>query len=54
MSKVKSNFKKLILGKMRNRNRRIPVFVIARTHRKIVYNIFRRNWRTNKLKIKVK
>ncbi|MCX8167163.1 MAG: 50S ribosomal protein L39e [Candidatus Micrarchaeota archaeon] len=54
MSVSKSNMKKMILGKHKRMNRRIPLFVIAKTHRKIIQNKFRRNWRTDKLKIKIK
>lgn len=50
MSK-KSLKKKKRLAKAFRRNRRIPLFVIAKTKRKITYNKFRRNWRTDKLKI---
>lgn len=54
MSVKKSLRKKLVLGRMRSQNKRTPVFVIAKTHRKVSYNKFRREWRTDKLKLKVK
>ncbi len=54
MSVPKSLKKKLMLGKARRKNRRLPVFVIAKTKRRITYNKFRRQWRTQKLKLKVK
>jgi len=51
MSK-KSAKKKQMLGKQLKRNRRIPVLAMLRTHRKISYNKFQRDWRHRKLKIK--
>ncbi len=44
--------KKLRLGKKLKQSRRIPLLTIVRTHRKIEQNIFRRDWRHRKLKIK--
>ncbi len=41
--------KKARLAKAERRNRRIPAFVIIRTKRRILYNIHRRQWRTDKL-----
>ncbi|MCL5675203.1 MAG: 50S ribosomal protein L39e [Candidatus Marsarchaeota archaeon] len=52
MSK-KSMEKKLRLGKELKRNRRVPVLAILRTHRKVQYNKFQRDWRRRKLRIKV-
>ncbi len=52
MSK-KSTEKKLRLGKELKRNRRVPVLAILRTHRKVQYNKFQRDWRRRKLRIKV-
>ena len=51
MSK-KSMQTKMILGKRLKRSRRIPVLAIVRTHRRIEYNKFRREWRRNKMRIK--
>ena len=48
----KSVKKKQMLGKQLKRNRRIPVLAMLRTHRKISYNKFQRDWRHRKLKIK--
>ncbi len=45
--------KKLRLGKELKRNRRVPVLAILRTHRKVQYNKFQRDWRRRKLRIKV-
>jgi len=42
---------KEMLGKALKQNRRIPLFVIAKTGRKVTRNIVRRNWRSQKLKI---
>ncbi|MGC9099313.1 MAG: 50S ribosomal protein L39e [Candidatus Micrarchaeia archaeon] len=50
MSK-KSVEKKLRLGKKLKENRRIPVLAMLRTHRKIEYNKFQRDWRHRKLRI---
>ena len=52
MSKIKSSRVKATLGKMIKRNRRIPLFVIAKTNRKVVQNRERRSWRTQKLKMR--
>ncbi|MGC8628806.1 MAG: 50S ribosomal protein L39e [Candidatus Micrarchaeia archaeon] len=52
MSK-KSLKKKLMLGKRLKQNRRIPVLALLRTHRRIEYNKFQRDWRHRKLKLHV-
>ncbi len=49
MSKNKSPEKKRVLTKARKQNRRIPLFVIARTKRKVMRNPRTRNWRSKKL-----
>lgn len=46
----KSYARKRRLAKATRQNRRLPVFVIVRTKRKITQNSRRRNWRTAKLK----
>ncbi len=51
MSK-KSAKKKRMLGKRMKQSRRIPLLAIMRTHRRVAYNKFRRDWRHRKLKIK--
>jgi|BEDMetMinimDraft_2_1075160.scaffolds.fasta_scaffold55054_2 Ribosomal L39 protein. len=51
MSK-KSVEKKLRLGKKLKENRRIPVLAMLRTHRRIEYNKFQRDWRHRKLRIR--
>ncbi|MFA6490080.1 MAG: 50S ribosomal protein L39e [Candidatus Micrarchaeia archaeon] len=52
MSKIKTARAKATLGKMIKRNRRIPLFVIAKTNRKVSQNSERRNWRSQKLKMR--
>ena len=52
MSRIKTPQLKATLGKMIKRNRRIPLFVIAKTNRRVVQNKERRNWRTQKLKMR--
>lgn len=52
MSKIKTTRAKATLGKMIKRNRRIPLFVIAKTNRKVSQNSERRNWRSQKLKMR--
>ncbi len=49
----KSVERKKILGNRMKRSRRIPVLAILRTHRRIEYNTFKRDWRHRKLKLKV-
>ncbi len=51
MSK-KSVVKKRRLAKMAKRNRRMPALAMIRTHRRLQSNIYARNWRSRKLKIK--
>ncbi|MFH1306919.1 MAG: 50S ribosomal protein L39e [Candidatus Micrarchaeota archaeon] len=53
MSK-KSSRKKAMLGKKLKQNRRIPLFVVARTNRRVISNNRRRAWRNQKMKIKEK
>jgi large subunit ribosomal protein L39e len=50
MSK-RSGDKKKRLCKAARKNRRIPAFAIIRTKRKVSQNRYRRNWRTEKLRI---
>lgn len=52
MSKIKSARKKATLGKAMKQNRRIPLFVIARTNRKVTQNREVRSWRNQKLKMR--
>jgi large subunit ribosomal protein L39e len=50
---VKSSKKKKMLGKALKQNRRLPLFVMARTGRRVTANIVRRRWRNEKMKLKV-
>lgn len=50
MSK-KTLAKKQKLAKANRRNSRIPAFVMLKTARKVTQNPYRRNWRTDKLRI---
>ena len=52
MSKIKTARAKATLGKMIKRNRRIPLFVIAKTNRRVVQNRERRQWRSQKLNMR--
>ncbi len=54
MSARKSNAKKRALGKALRQNRRLPIFVIAKTKRKVSRNPKARHWRGKKLDLKVK
>ena len=51
MSSNKTRTFKKRLGKAARRNRRIPLFVIAKTKRKIRFNRNTRNWLQRKLKL---
>lgn len=51
MSK-KSSEKKARLSKAMKQNRRVPLFVVAKTNKKVVSNPIRRSWRNKKLKLK--
>lgn len=48
--KRRSLTRKKRLAKARRKARRIPVFVTAKTNRRIMFNTHRRDWRTEKLK----
>jgi ribosomal protein L39E len=52
MSKIKTSRVKATLGKMIKRNRRLPLFVIAKTNRKVTRNTEVRSWRNQKLKMR--
>ncbi len=47
----KTPLKKARLAHAQGTNRRIPVFVVAKTNRKVMQNRERRNWRTQKLRL---
>ena len=44
----------MALAKKIKQNRRLPIFVIARTARRLTRNVKTRNWRSKKLKLKIK
>lgn len=48
MAKNNLTLKLWLIAKAK-RSRRIPIFVVAKTGRRIVSNKFRRNWRRDKL-----
>ncbi len=50
MTSVKSYAKKSRLMKARRQNRRVPLWVMVKTKRKVSNNPKRRNWRHAKLK----
>lgn len=50
MSK-KSPIKKAKLARAARQNRRVPIFVMAKTNRRVTQNVSRRSWRTQKLKM---
>lgn len=52
MSRIKTPRTKATLGKMIKRNRRIPLFVIAKTNRRVTQNRERRQWRSQKLNMR--
>lgn len=52
MSRNKTASTKEKLGKALKQNRRIPLFAIARTNRRVTVNRMRRHWRNQKLKLK--
>ncbi len=54
MSRNRSKEKKAVLTKAISQNRRMPIFVIARTARKVSRNSKTRSWRSEKMKVKVK
>ena len=52
MSGNKTPGMKAKLGRKLRQNRRVPLFVIAKTNRKVTQNIRRRSWRTQKMDLK--
>ncbi|HUY70135.1 MAG TPA: hypothetical protein VMV00_01035 [Candidatus Baltobacteraceae bacterium] len=47
----KTQTKKRRLGKKLKQTRRMPLLVTLRTHRKLQFNRFSRNWRKQKIKL---
>jgi len=54
MARNKSAEKKALLSKAVRQNRRLPVFVIARTARRLTRNPRARSWRYRRLKIRTR
>ena len=54
MARYKSSAKKLKLAKAGRVNRRVPIFVIAKTKRKVRFNPRTRHWRRQKLDLRMK
>lgn len=54
MARNKSKEKKAVLSKINTQNRRVPIFAIAKTKRKVRRNPLQRHWRHRKLGLKVK
>ncbi len=53
MGKNKSEKLKKALSKALRQNRRVPIFAIAKTARRVTRNNKQRNWKRNKLKVRV-
>ncbi len=51
MGSVKDKDEKDILVKAKKQNRRMPVWVVAKTNRRVAQNKERRHWRRNGLKV---
>ena len=51
MSK-KTQLKKMRLAKKMKQGRRTPTLATMRTHRRVQQNLFQRNWRRTKMRIK--
>ena len=54
MGSEKSKNEKDALVKAKKQNRRMPVWVVAKTNRRVVQNRERRHWRRSKLKLSSK
>lgn len=46
----KTSERKRMLGKKLKQSRRIPVLATIRTHRRLQFNMFSRDWRHRKIK----
>ncbi len=51
MGSIKSRAEKILLGKALKQNKRIPVFVAAKTNRRVIRNSRQRHWRRIRLKL---
>ncbi|MCD6549318.1 50S ribosomal protein L39e [Candidatus Micrarchaeota archaeon] len=54
MGSIKSEKEKMFVVKAKRQNRRVPVFVVAKTNRKVMTNSRQRNWRRRKIKMQTK
>ena len=54
MGSIKGEKEKAHLVKAKRQNRRVPVFVVSKTNRKVFRNTRQRNWRRTKLKMGTK
>jgi len=52
MGRNKTAKLKARLGRKLKQNRRVPIFVIAKTNRRVTQNVRRRSWRSSKMHIK--
>jgi len=53
VGRIKSALKKSMLGKRLKQNRRVPLFAVAKTNRRVTVNRKRREWRRQKLGLHV-
>ena len=54
MGSIKDENEKKHLVKAKKQYRRVPVFIVAKTNRKVMRNTKQRSWRKRKLKIKAR
>lgn len=54
MSRNKSSEKKKVLSKALKQNRRVPIFVIAKSARRVMRNVKQRHWRGRKIDVSKK
>ncbi len=52
MGRSKTATLKARLGRKMKQNRRVPLFVVARTARRVSQNVRRRSWRSDKMDLK--
>ncbi|HDI10223.1 MAG TPA: 50S ribosomal protein L39e [Euryarchaeota archaeon] len=51
MARNKPRGKKIRLGKASKQNKRVPIWVIVRTNRRVLTHPKRRHWRRSRLKL---
>lgn len=54
MARNKTRTVKKKLSKALQQNRRVPIFAMAKTNRRVTRNVKQRHWKTSKLKTKGK